>query len=184
MSYAEKRTAALLLVELVLAMPTLGQQRSGVSENVEASRSVTLNAKYCRPSTAEQKKWVGADWAPFESYEIACPLRYQGRVVLYVLSVNDYDIEDALPASAPAPTLPKAVIVTVQGRSLGSLPLAFPFDAPLSLHVSFSKWNNGMPRTVKLFLEDPTVVGNKNLPPLNWDEKRAQYIETETSNGK
>jgi hypothetical protein len=185
MKHARKRPSTLVVVQLLfLALPALGQQKPGGSPNVEEARSVPLSAKYCRPATSEQKRWVATNWAPFESHEIACPLRSQARVVLYVLSVDDYEIEKGLPADAPAPTLPKAVIVTPQGRTVGTLPFAFPFDSPVSLDVAFTRWTGGLPRTVELLLEDPAVGGNKILPSLKWDAKLSRYVETEASHGK
>jgi hypothetical protein len=129
--------------------------------------------------------WAKSDWTPFEGYEIACPLRrHEGDVVLYVLSVNAYDIEKALPPDAPAPKLPKAVIITPQGHIVGNLPFAFPFDAPVSLDVAFADWHHGFPQTVELFLEDPAVGGNKSLPRLKWDGKLGRYTETGVANGR
>jgi hypothetical protein len=84
---------------------------------------------------------------------------------------------------APSPKLPKALIVTLAGHIVGRLPFAFPFDAPVSLDVSFANWNHGFPQTVELYLEDPAVGGNRKLPRLKWDAKQGQYVETEVANG-
>jgi hypothetical protein len=169
-------------VFLLAAVSTLGQQKSAATSAVHGS--LQLDAKACRPGTLEQKKWTSSDWTPFESYKIACPLRTRaGAVVLYVLSVNDYDIEKTRAPDAPAPKLPKALIVTPQGRIVGRLPFAFPFDAPVSLDVKFANWSHGFPQTVELYLEDPAVSGNRKLPCLKWDTKQGQYIETEVTNG-
>jgi hypothetical protein len=132
----------------------------------------------------EQKNWADYQWAPFESHEIACPLRTGGRIVLVVLSVDAYEIEKTLPAQAPAPKYPRALIVTPGGRAVGNLPFAFPFDPPVSLDVAFADWKDGLPRTVELYLEDPAVGGNRKLPSLKWDEKLARYIQTEVSYGR
>jgi hypothetical protein len=174
--------APLVFVILLVVLPALGQQKSAATS--AAHGSVPLDATACRPVTPEQRKWADGDWTPFENYQIACPLRTRGGVVvLYVLSVNDYDIEKARPPEAPATKLPKALIVTPQGHSVGRLPFAFPFDAPVSLDVKFANWSHGFPQTVELYLEDPAVGGNRKLPRLEWDAKQGQYIETEVANG-
>jgi hypothetical protein len=175
------RCASLVVVLLLVALPASGQQKNAAASAPHVS--VPLDAKACRPGTPEQKKWAPGDWTPFENYEIACPLRTRAGVVLYVLSVNDYNLEKALPPGAPTPKLPKALIVTPQGRIVGRLPFAFPFDAPVSLDVKFAKWSHGFPQTVELYLEDPAVGGNRKLPSLKWDAKQAQYIDTEVENG-
>lgn len=175
---------------LVCTFPLLLQSKSAMGQQKRAGASVAgssvpLDAKNCRPATPEQKKWVGGEWTPFERYEIVCPLHTRaGAIALYVLSVNAYDIEQALPPDAPAPKLPKADIVTPQGHIVGNLPFAFPFDAPVSLDVAFTDWNRGMFQTVELFLEDPAVGGNKKLPPLKWNEKLGRYTETGIADGK
>jgi hypothetical protein len=170
----------LACVFLLFVLPTAGQKTG----NCPAHSSVALDASKCRPATSEQKKWVGSAWAQFESYEIACPLRSRaGSIVLYVVSVNGYDIAKTVTAGSPQPKLPKALLVSPQGQILGTLPYAFPFDMPVSLGLTFAHWSHGFPQVLELFLEDPAVGGNKKLPSLKWDAKQSRYVETEVANG-
>lgn len=168
-------------IVLLFVLPSLAQKKSPSI----ASGAVRLDPSKCKPATAEQRQWAGSDWSEFEMYEIACPLRpHAGQVVLYVLSVDGYDVAKAVAPGATEPKLPKAIIVTPKGTTIGTLPYAFPFAIPVSLDVTFTRWSHGFPQTVELFLEDPTVGGNRKLPPLKWDEKQGRYLETEDSNGR
>ena len=172
---------------LALAGVTLcacGQQPSKASVDSPGRVPVQLDARTCQPVTAAQKRWLSGEFADFERYAITCPVRTGPDVIaLYVVSLDAYALENALPAGAAAPRLPKARLVLPDGSLAGALPFAYPFDPPVTLEVTFADWVADWPRTVELFLEDPAVGGNRKLPPLKWDDKLRKYTESKTSNG-
>jgi hypothetical protein len=175
------RLRILLALFLTAALCACAQQQPKGPGTTDVRAPVHLDATNCKAATAAQKTWVGRELADFARFAIACPVQAgTNTIVLYVVSLNAYDLDNSLPTGAPAPRLPKATIVLPDGTFAGTLPFAFPFDPPVSLDVTFTDWVAGLPRTVELFLEDPGVGGNRKLPPMKWDDKLRKYTEGTT----
>jgi hypothetical protein len=119
--------------------------------------------------------WLSPELAAFPQFAIACPVRAETTVALYVLSLDGYALEKSLPADAPAPALPKALLVLPDGRTVGTLPLLYPFDPPVSMDLTFTNWASNIPQTVELSVEDPGVGGNRKLPSMQWHDDRHIY---------
>jgi hypothetical protein len=109
------------------------------------------------------------------AFAIACPVRAGATIALYVVSLDGYALEKSLPPDVPAPRLPKALLVLPDGRRVGTLPLLYPFDPPVTVNVTFTNWASNIPRTVELAVDDPGVSGPRRLPSLEWNEKRQAY---------
>ena len=166
---------------VTVALCACGQPPAKTSVESAQRAPLHLDAMACQPATAQQKSWVGREFADFERFLIACPVRTAAdATVLYVVSLNAYDLEKSLPEGAPAPKLPKATLVLPDGKSAGVLPFAYPFDPPVTLDLTFTDWSTDLPHTVEMFLEDPGVGGNRKLPPLKWNGKLAKYTESTT----
>jgi hypothetical protein len=164
------RLLVVLVGVSVACTPARSQTASGTAAPVR------LDAATCQPVNPTQKAWVGPDYAGFEPYAIACPVRNQTAVVLYVLSLDAYQLEKRLPSGAPAARLPKARLVLPDGTDVGALPFAFPFDPPVSLEVTFTEWKSTFPRRIELAVDDPAVDGHRALPTLNWNEQLRKYL--------
>jgi hypothetical protein len=168
--------ARVFAVVAALSVIACGQQKSVDAPARTASGPVALDAKVCKPVTDAQRKWLSADFQTWSRFAIACPVQPSGGpVALFVVSVDGSEIEDSLPSNAPAPTLPKALLVLPDGSVVGQLPYAYPFDAPVNLDLVFADWADGLPHTIEMMLEDPTVTGNKTLPSLKWNHTLRTY---------
>jgi hypothetical protein len=145
---------------------------------------VALNAAECQSLTPAQKPWLTSEYARYQSVAIACPVHRPGEApALYVVSLDALQLERSLASGTPAPTLPKAMLVRPDGRIVGQLRNAFPSDPPLSFDLTFSEWIDELPRYIEVFVEDPTVTGNRKLPALRWRDTLDKYIELDTSDG-
>lgn len=96
---------------------------------------------------------------------------------LYIVSVDAYAFEKSLKPQAPGSKYPRAIIVLKNGTYAGTLPKCYPFDPPQSLDVKFKDWAGDLPKTIDLYLEDPAVGGNRNLPELKWNPQSRTYAE-------
>lgn len=83
------------------------------------------------------------------------------------------------PGTPEVTPLPKPMLFSPDGRSLGTLPYNFPDDPPQALEVTFTRWINDFPHRIELFLSDPAALGDRALPPLDWDERRAMFVVLE-----
>lgn len=151
---------------------------SGGVATAAGGPAVQLDAATCEAPAPAQKKWVTGDYAKYERFAIVCPVRRPGGAIgLYVLSIDALDLDRSLPADALAPTLPEAALVLPDGQIVGKLPYAYPADPPVTLDITFSDWTDALPGAVRVFVKDPTVSGDRALPPLVWRADRRQYVE-------
>jgi len=161
-----------------LAMTLCALSTCTVNGAPRPSQSVRLDVRRCRPSTDREKSWLSREWTAFERFTITCPVQLnRSNPVLFVLSVDGYEIAKATRADAVATKLPAAIIVSTSGTRVGMLPYAFPFDPPVTLDVNFSDWSSKFPLTIQLYLENPAVGGNSKLPSLRWNKKLGRYEE-------
>jgi hypothetical protein len=152
------------------------QSSSDTRKIVSDEDHVFLDPAQCKPMASDQKKWLEPDWGPFLRYAITCPVRNKpGPPALFVVSIDAYQMEQSLPRGASAPHYPKARVLAPDGKAVAVLPYDYPFDPPLSLDLTFTQWQNNFPRTIQLWLEDPTVSGNRALPSLHWSDTIHQY---------
>jgi hypothetical protein len=171
----KRMSSRVLLSVATVVCCACGRESPPPASTAAPQAAVHLEATACQPATAAEKTWLSPELAAFAQFAIACPVRAGATLALYVLSVDGYALEKSLPASAPAPALPKALLVLPDGRRVGTLPLLYPFDPPVSLDVTFTNWASNIPRTVELAVEDPGVGGNRRLPSLEWNDERRTY---------
>ena len=159
-------------------------QAKSVHAASTADRSVALNAKLCGAATEAQKSKLPDPWTPFRAGVLACPLKSGKSVVLYILSADGEAFAQTVKPGQVSPSLPAAWIVMPDGTHIGTLPFAFPYDPPVSLDVTFTKWSQGWPQELRLYLEDPSVSGNHRLPPMKWDPSSKTFVTTGDAHGR
>ncbi len=134
-----------------------------------ASPLVKIDPGTCRPLSAEKKIWLGPAWIPFQAFVKSCAVKDGRSTALYVVSVWADDYNAKLPEFDPAVKFPKPILVGPDGVVFGELPMNFPRDPPRTLTVTMARWSRGFPHEIRFWVEDPTVLGNHSLPPLEWD---------------
>lgn len=153
------------------------------SSSLAAQPLVKLNPQTCRPLPAEQMAWLGAEWTPYQAFTKFCEVKYGKSAALYLVSVWADDFYATKPASDPAVKFPKPILAGPDGMKFGELPMNFPRDPPRTLSVTFARWTGGFPHEIRLWVEDPTVVGDHSLRPLEWDAT-SQTFRTSKSKEK
>ena len=142
---------------------------------MRVENGVKVDAARCSAVTASQLAWLSTDWQPFAAFAKACAVKH-GTAQLFLISVWVDDYEAKLAKDAPAPKYPKPVIASVDGKILGRLPLVFPRDPPKSSEVTFGKWADGLPREIRVDVEDPALGGNRTLW-LDWDVHANSFVQ-------
>jgi hypothetical protein len=140
-----------------------------------SAQALELDPDSCRPLPRERQSWLGAEWKPYLPFVKSCEVRRGKTAALFVISVWANDYYASLPSSASAVDLPKPILASADGKTLGRLPEVFPRDPPRTLDVTFANWESDFPREIRLRLEDPSVTGDRNLPPLIWDPNTHTY---------
>ena len=142
--------------------------------------SVRLDPRACRPLPPAQRNWLGKDWLPFQNFVKSCEVTRGKATVLYVISIWVDEYYASLPPSLPAVKFPRPIVAGPDGKVLGSLPMNFPRDPPRTLDVTFVRWSDNFPQQIQFWVEDPTVLGNHSVPPIDWDAKRGRFLRRNT----
>jgi hypothetical protein len=144
---------------------------------------IKLDLSVCQAASAEQQGWLGPEWSLYLKFVKSCDVKQSKTVVLYVISVWDDEYYASLPETEPAVKFPKPILMSPAGKTLGRLPLDFPRDPPRTLDLTFARWSAGFPHEIRMWLEDPTVLGNRSLPSLEWDSQTNTYKNSRPKEG-
>lgn len=136
-----------------------------------------LDSSACAPVPQDKSAWVPEGWAPYLAFVKLCGVGLQQTPGLYLLSIWADDYYKTLPPSAPAVKFPKPLLLSQEGRKIGELPVLFPRDPPRTLEPIFMRWVGNFPYEIKLWLDDPAVLGDRYLPPLLWDTTSGQFVQ-------
>jgi hypothetical protein len=142
-----------------------------------AQTSLKLDPASCREISGERKVWVPDTWRKFERFIKVCDVPAGGKTVLSVMSVWAEDLDKSLPAGAEAVKLPKPLLFLSDGKMVGELPAGYPRDPPRTLTLTFTNWSAQFPHEIRLWLEDPSVSGDRYLPPLEWNENSQKFVK-------
>lgn len=141
------------------------------------SKEVRLDPTECTAVPPDKAAWVPAEWNPYRAFVKICTVKWEKSPALYLLSIWADDFYKTLPPSAPAVKFPKPLLLSTDGKTLGELPRLFPRDPPTTLEPIFAKWSENFPHEIRLWLDDPAVLGDRYLPPLQWDEGSGKYVQ-------
>jgi hypothetical protein len=132
----------------------------------------------CTAADSDARGTLGPEWHAFLRYVDTCDVKdADRRTVMRVLSVSASRYYAGLPDGVETVTFPKPILVTPAGHMVGRLPLNFPDDPPLVLHVTFVDWAEAWPRRIEMFVQDPTATGDHALPPLIWDASGNRFVQ-------
>lgn len=158
---------------LAAAVLTGGCERT--RQNVARDDPSVSPSDCAAPDPALQGR-LPAEWTPFLPAVRTCSVRAtDGTAVLRLVSVWA-DIYYQASDSSLQVEMPRPLLLTASGDPVGRLPFNFPDDPPRELTVTFRDWKDGFPRRIDLFVKDPAVLGDRELPPLHWDGAGRQFV--------
>jgi len=174
------------------ATPLVAHRRAPVLSALLAAVALTMAAcadaatpqpKPFRPSTstcqvpsAAQSAWLPADWTPFARAVRVCGIREGTKPAgLLVVSVWAEAWYGPLPARTTDVAMPAPLLMSPDGRVLGTLPANFPDDPPAALRLRFVDWRDGLPSEIRMCLSSPTPAGDQPLAPLRWQAATHRY---------
>ena len=155
---------------------SLGSIPAGISE---AGQMKVLAEGTCEPAGAST--YAGSwppEWQVFRSFSKACPLNPTPghRVRTWLLSVWASDYLSAHPDVNEWPPFPRSQIVDDAGRCLAVLPELYPFDEPRDLTLAYELSGDGIPRSIRVRVDNPAVGGHYTLPVLLWNDIARRYV--------
>ena len=116
------------------------------------------------------------EWQPFAADIDDCALHgADGLVALHVITVSASRFYARQSSGAATVDLPKPLIISATGKQIGRLPYNYPDDPPLASTLAFEDWRDGLPRTIRIAVTDPTVTGDHDLS-MAWQESRGEYV--------
>jgi hypothetical protein len=162
-------------VAIVVALVTIAAAQS--KSSVGGSGIVRLNLDTCVLIPSDKESWLPQEWKPFQAFVKLCPVTRGRTAGLYLMSVWADDFYHNQPAATPAVKFPRPLLLRPDGTNVGELPTGFPSDPPRTLRPIFLKWSGNFPHEIRLWLRDPTVLGDRYLPPLTWDESTGRFSQ-------
>ncbi len=157
---------------IIAALITLAGCATGA-----AQATSKLDPAACRAPRSGETARLPRTWDAFRPYVKVCDVADgRGKIPLTLATVSAADFYRKQPDGAPTVELPKPILFDASGDSVGSLPYSFPDDPPFELQVTFAGWRAGWPERVELFLNDPTVSGDRALDPLVWNGAARRYV--------
>jgi hypothetical protein len=164
-----------LLFAILLAWTAIAaaQPRAGSDQKA----IVHLNPETCGTVPSDKRSWLPEAWQPFQAFVKLCPVARDEVPAFYVMSIWADDYYRAQPEDAPAVKFPKPLLFRPDGKNIGELPAVFPRDPPRTLDPIFLNWSKNFPHEIKLWLQDPAVLGDRYLPPLTWDEAAGRFAQ-------
>ena len=137
-----------------------------------------LTEAACRPAVSVETRDLPPAWARVLPYTNACEVKDdKGATVLVVLAVSAARYYEKLPSGTETVAMPKPLLRTPGGETVGALPLNFPDDPPFALQLTFGNWVEGWPRRIDMFVKDPTVTGDHAIEPLLWDAASRHFVQ-------
>ncbi len=129
----------------------------------------------CAPRAAGAADLSG-EWQTFAADIDECSLRgADGAVAVRVVAVSAKKFYARQPDGAPTVGMPKPLIVSATGKTIGRLPYNYPDDPPFASALNFEDWRDGLPRRIRIAVTDPTVSGDHELA-MTWDESKGEYV--------
>lgn len=149
-----------------------------------AARAFVPDAGLCKPPTRTELAWlVEPDWRPFSDYIRVCRVENGKRnAALYIVSVWAGLYYRDKPSGTVTAAMPKPLLFNTQGKRIGKLPVNFPEDPPVELHVEFTDWRNGFPYQIRLCVISETASGNQALPVMRYIASNQTYVQHTNSN--
>lgn len=138
-----------------------------------------LPLEECRSlSQSEFKPTLSAEWHDYLAFTKVCPLRETRKASagVFLVSVFIEEFYQSNPNEKEWKKFPLPLLISANDRCLAKLPEHFPFDQPVSLTLSFGKWQGNIPNEIAVFVSNPTVGGDYQLPKLFWDAKKQAFI--------
>jgi len=169
--------SAMRYVRIAIVVALVTSATAQPNDAANRSELVHLNLDSCVSLPSDKRSWLPKEWQPFKPFVKLCPVGMSNVPGLYVMSVWADDFYLSQPAGSPAVRFPKPVLFRPDGKGVGEFPVGFPRDPPRTLDPIFIKWSGNFPHEIKLWLQDPAVLGDRYLPPLVWNEKTGRFSQ-------
>ena len=156
------------------------------NEAITADRTVIrLDEKRCDAVDAQTESILPNEFHKYRKFTKVCGVGPSPkRPVLYLVAIWVDDYYSAQPGVPQAEDIPLPVLITKQGSMVGSLPLSFPGEGPLSVVVRFLDWQKDWPHQIRLTTSTAAVGDPPKVRPLYWHRGEKRFIaQGEKDNG-
>lgn len=151
---------------------------AGGSEALGADRTIVrIDPKRCDAVDAQWENLLPSDFKKYRKFTRICGVGPSPkRPVLYIMAIWVDDYYSAQPGVVQAEDIPLPILITKQGSRLGSLPLSFPGEGPLSIEVRFLDWRQNWPHQIRLATSTLAVGDPPKVRPLYWDRNEKRFV--------
>lgn len=145
---------------------------------VLAADAITVGpAETCRPAQPAELQNLSPEWGAFAEATDMCSVENPGgRAVIRFFTVSASRFYASKSDGTETVEFPKPILFDTKNNIVGRLPYSFPDDPPFALKLAFGDWNDGWPRRIELYLEDPTVTGSQPLPSMIWVPASRNFV--------
>jgi len=136
----------------------------------------------CAPLASTRLKVpLPAEWKRYLSSTRVCPfVKRRGTepdIVLISVSPDDYNRNKS--AGSPIADFPEPLLVNHKGEQIGKLRESFLNEEVVEMILTYGHWQGNVPGEIRMYISNPTVTGNYNLPTLVWNKEEERYVESD-----
>ena len=133
----------------------------------------------CKPMERASLVSLPPEWQKYAGFVKACNLKETATSVTNVsvvsIWVNDYYETNFPKGPHKWEHFPLPLIIDSNLQKIGQLPEIYPLDDITSPDIYYGKWQNGIPKEIKVDVRNPAEGGNYYYKPLIWNERLRFY---------
>lgn len=155
-----------------LAMPT----------TVSADDFQKLLPNSCEPlASTKFKAPLAAEWKRYLSSTRVCQfIKQRGvRSDIVLISVSPKDYYRNKPAGSALADFPEPLLFNFKGEQIGKLRESFLNEEVVEMILTYGHWHGNIPGEIRMYISNPTVTGDYNLPTLLWNKEEERYVESD-----
>lgn len=176
----KSKTAILIVVLLILSLSCnlFAGGYAGFNE---------LNDKECEVLGDNDIQKLPQSWHKYKGFIKICGLKKSNTEKPQILLISIWAFDYLESSNLDMwEEFPLPVIVDDQWNQVGSFPELYPANLASDSYVFYGKWKAGIPREIRIDVENPSVTGDYYYAPLRWNPKAKRYImkDTEERYGK
>lgn len=121
-----------------------------------------------------------AEWNHYQPSIRVCPFvktrEAEPHIVLVSVSPEDY-YRSKIAGSGMA-DFPEPLLFNSKGKQIGKLRESFLNEEVIEMMLTYGRWQGNTPGEIRMYVSNPTVTGDYNLPTLFWNQEEERYIES------
>jgi len=156
--------------------------RRAMPATVSADDFQQLLPDSCVPlASTKLKVPLAAEWKRYLSSTRVCPFvkQHEAEPDIVLISVSPVDYYRNKPVGSAIADFPEPLLFTSKGEQIGKLRESFLNEEVVEMILTYGHWQGNIPGEIRMYVSNPTVTGDYNLPTLLWNKAEERYVESD-----